>query len=378
MAMSLGAWAQQKAIPADHLPGEYLPLLHNQKVGVVANHTATVNGVPLVDFLIKSGVQVVKVFGPEHGFQGKAGAGDQVSDGLYPGTKIPLISLYGSKKKPSLADLEGISMLVYDIQDVGARFFTYISTLTYVLEAAAEAKIPMVVLDRPNPHGHYVDGPVLEPGFESFVGLHPVPIIHGMTVGEYAHMAIGEGWIAGGQPSLLTVVRAKGYSHQVPFAIDNVPSPNLNSPEAIVLYPSLCLFEGTPVSVGRGTDHPFTVAAAPWFTSKYTIKPRSRPEAQNPPFKGQTVPAYNLATFGGFYLQEARQIYLFWLMEAFRTCPKPEAFFNDFFDKLAGTSSLRTSIQRGDSEEAIRASWQDGIEKYKKIRKKYLLYPDFE
>jgi uncharacterized protein YbbC (DUF1343 family) len=378
MTVALMAGAQPKAIPADHLPGEYLPLLTNKKVGVVANHTATVNGVPLVDFLLKSGIEVVKVFGPEHGFQGKAGAGDQVADGFYPKTKIPLVSLYGAKKKPSQSDLEGLDLLVFDMQDVGARFFTYISTLTYVLEAAAEAKLPTIVLDRPNPHGHYVDGPVLQPGFESFVGLHPVPVIHGMTIGEYAQMVLGEGWIPNANPALLTVIRAKGYSHQMAFTIDNVPSPNLNSPEAIVLYPSLCLFEGTPVSVGRGTERPFTVAAAPWFASSYTIKPRSRAEAKNPPYVGQTVPAYNLATFGGFYLQEARQLYLFWLMEAFRTTPEPKSFFNDFFDKLAGNATLRTQIQEGATEEAIRASWKADLEAYKKIRKKYLLYTDFE
>ncbi len=357
-------------------PGAYLPLLYGKKVGVVANQTSRVDNQHLVDYLLANKVQVQKVFAPEHGFRGQASAGEKIKDGKDPATGLPVVSLYGSSKKPSPAMLADVDVLVFDIQDVGARFYTYISTLTYVMEAAAENHKKVVVLDRPNPNGHYVDGPVLEPGFESFVGLHPVPMVHGMTVGEYAKMVNGEGWLANKVSCDLEVITCQNYQHNMRYELPVKPSPNLPNFDAITLYPSLCLFEGTPVSVGRGTDYPFQQIGAPWFTdSNVVFTPQSGPGAKYPPFEGQKCFGYRLNQFAEFYLRNAGEIYLFWLIEAYKMAPDQEAFFTPFFNKLAGNATLQAQIKEGLSPEDIRKSWEPRLTAYKQMRRKYLLYP---
>jgi uncharacterized protein YbbC (DUF1343 family) len=357
-------------------PGAYLPLLYGKKVGVVANQTSLVKQQHLVDYLLENDVNVTQVFAPEHGFRGEASAGEAIKNGRDSKTGLPIISLYGKQKKPSAAHLANLDVLVFDIQDVGARFYTYISTLSYVMEAAAENGKKVVVLDRPNPNGHYVDGPILEPGFESFVGLHPVPIVHGLTVGEYAKMVNGQGWLKNGITCNLEVITCQNYQHNQPYALPVKPSPNLPNFNAVTLYPSLCLFEGTPVSVGRGTDYPFQQIGAPWFTdSNVVFTPSSRPGAKYPPYEGQECYGYRLNQFAEYYLRNAGELYLFWLVEAYKMAPQPEKFFTPFFNKLAGNAKLQAQIKAGLSPEEIRTSWQPGLEAYKKMRRPYLLYP---
>ena len=285
------------------LGGAYLPILHDHAVAVVANQTSRVGDMHLVDFLIDRYVNVRKVFAPEHGFRGDAGAGEKVSSGKDSRTGLPIISLYGANKKPTAEQLADVGVVVFDIQDVGARFYTYISTMTYVMEACAEQGKKMLVLDRPNPNGHYVDGPVLESGFESFVGLHPVPVVHGMTIGEYALMVNGEGWLKDGIKCNLEVVKCSGWDHNTPYELPVKPSPNLPNDMAIALYPSLCFFEGTKVSVGRGTELPFQQIGAPWFTEgSVSFTPRSMPSAKYPKHEGQECRGFDLREFARHYL----------------------------------------------------------------------------
>ncbi|MBF98097.1 MAG: hypothetical protein CMI36_03825, partial [Owenweeksia sp.] len=265
--------------------GAYLPLVYTKKVAVVANQTSVVKDQHLVDYLLKSKVNVVRVLAPEHGFRGTASAGEHVADGKDTRTGLPIVSLYGSHKKPTAADLQGIDVVIFDLQDVGARFYTYISTMTYVMEACAENGVEMIILDRPNPHGYYVDGPVLQEGYESFVGMHHVPVIHGMTMGEYARMVNGEGWLKGGVKCRLEVVSCQNYDHLTEYILPVKPSPNLPNQAAVALYPSLCFFEGTNVSVGRGTDTPFQVIGAPYFREgTTTFIPRGNDGAKNPKY----------------------------------------------------------------------------------------------
>ncbi len=371
--------AQTKITPAAERPGAYLPILHNYDVAVVANQTSLVNEMHLVDFLLDRYVNVIKVFAPEHGFRGEAGAGEKVNSGKDSKTGVPIVSLYGSNKKPSAQQLADVDLVVFDIQDVGARFYTYISTMTYVMEACAEQGKKVIILDRPNPNGHYVDGPVLKAGYESFVGLHPIPIVHGMTVGEYARMVNEEGWLKGGIKCDLEIIKCEGWNHSDHYDLPVKPSPNLPNALAITLYPSICLFEGTSVSVGRGTELPFQQIGSPYFPEGSTqFTPRSMSSAKSPKYMGEICKGYDLREFAKFYLRGSGELYLYWLLEAYRLAPDKENFFNTFFDKLAGSDQLRKDIINDMPMAEIKASWQKDLEDFKAIRKKYLLYTDFE
>jgi uncharacterized protein YbbC (DUF1343 family) len=346
----------------------YLPLLKNKNVGVVANQTSMIANTHLVDSLLSLEIDVVKVFSPEHGFRGKADAGAIIEDGIDSKTGIPIISLYGNNKKPTREQLLGIDVLVFDIQDVGVRFYTYISTLHYVMEAAAENNIKVIVLDRPNPNGHYVDGPILDTNFKSFVGMHPVPIVHGMTIGEYAKMINGENWIT--TRCELIVIEMENYTHNTNYDLPIKPSPNLQNARAVNLYPSLCLFEGTNISVGRGTDYPFQHFGAPYLKSNYSFMPKSGEGSKYPKHE-------DIVCFGTdlrFQEDYLTALNLNWIIETFKQCSEKEEFFNNFFDKLAGTDKLKKQIIAGMTAKEIKASWQEGLEKFKKIRKKYLIY----
>lgn len=360
----------------------YLPLLKDKKVGIVANATSMVGSTHLVDTLLSQKVQIIKVFAPEHGFRGNHGAGDHVSDEKDAKTGLPLISLYGKNKKPSVEMLKGLEVVVFDIQDVGARFYTYISTMHYVMEACAENKIPVIVLDRPNPNGFYIDGPVLDPKFKSFVGMHPIPVVHGCTVGELAQMINGEKWLAGGITCNLTVVSMKGYDHKTLYELPVAPSPNLPNMSAIYSYPSLCFFEGTNISVGRGTEYPFQCFGSPTNkTGKFAFTPQDIPGVvKDAPYKGQLCKGHLVKEFGEFYFPTHKEIYLNWLVDTYNTCDDKSNFFSsaDFFDKLMGNSSVRENIIKGATGEEIRKTWTQELEEYKKMRKKYILYQDFE
>src|SRR5690554_1211031 len=352
----------------------YSELLKEKNVGIVANQTSYLESekLHLVDFLISKKVSVKKVFAPEHGFRGTADAGEHVKDGIDSKTGIPLISLYGNNKKPSQEQLKGIDVVVFDIQDVGARFYTYISTLHYVMEACAEAGIPVLVLDRPNPNGHYIDGPILEKENESFVGMHPIPIVHGMTMGEYAKMINGEGWLENKAKCTLTVIEMQNYNRQKEYSLPVKPSPNLPNDQAINLYPSLCFFEGTFINAGRGTEMQFQIFGAPGLpASQYTFEytPQANEGAKNPMFKGELCHGKDLRND-----PRLSKINLEWLTEAYNANGKKKDFFNSFFVKLAGTKQLQQQIEQGLSAEEIRDSWKDGLVKFEKVRGKYLLY----
>ncbi|MCJ8164910.1 DUF1343 domain-containing protein [Pontibacter sp. E15-1] len=350
----------------------YLPQLKGKRVGLIVNQTSVVGQTHLVDTLLSRGVDVVTIFAPEHGFRGEADAGAHVKDAKDIRTGLPIVSLYGKNKKPSAEQLKNLDVLVFDIQDVGVRFYTYISTMHYVMEAAAENKKPILVLDRPNPNGHYVDGPVLEKAHQSFVGMHPIPIVHGLTVGELAEMINGEKWLEGQRQADLTVVPVANYTHNTAYILPVKPSPNLPNAQAITLYPSLCLFEGTNVSVGRGTPTPFQVIGSPYYTDKgYSFTPESTPGATNPPYKGQVCYGMNLTAPA-----KAQPFTLAYLLKMYKQSTEQDKFFNSFFEKLAGTAQLREQIKAGKSEAEIRASWEPALSDYKNLRKQYLLYPE--
>ena len=366
-------------LPGAYMTGEYLSLLQGRKIGIVANNTSLINKTHLVDSLISLKINITKIFGPEHGFRGNEPNGKEINNDSDPKTGIQVISLYGNHKKPTKADLENIDIMVFDIQDVGARFYTYISTLTYVMEACAENNIPLIVFDRPNPNGYYVDGPVLAPAFTSFVGMHPVPIVYGMTIGEYATMVNGEKWVNEGKQCSLTIIKCDNYKHKSRYQLPVQPSPNLQDMKAIYLYPSLCLFEGTIVSVGRGTDKPFKVFGHPQLTNGTII---FLPEpikgiSEDPPLKGLLCSGHNVEK-ASEKIKKQGQLELTWLLETYNDIGAKTKFFNSYFDKLAGNNKLREQIIAGKSETEIRKSWQPSLDVFKKIRKKYLLYPDFE
>jgi uncharacterized protein YbbC (DUF1343 family) len=358
----------------------YFPLLQNKRLGVVANQTSLIGQTHLVDSLIHAGFNVVKAFGPEHGFRGGAGAGEEINSKVDAKTGIPVISLYGKNKKPTAEDLAGIDLMIFDIQDVGVRFYTYISTLTYVMEACAENKIPLILLDRPNPHGDYVDGPILEPAFSSFVGLHPVPVVYGMTMGEYALMVNGEYWLKDSVQCDLRVISLMNYDHNTRYELPVSPSPNLPNNTAIQLYPSLCFFEGTIISVGRGTDYPFQVIGHPdYVVGSFDFVPRDIPgKAMDPPYEGINCYGHSLVGYAENIQDTLWKLNLFYLLEMYKVFSQRKDFFNPFFDKLAGSDKLRNQILQGMTEEEIRMTWQNDIYAFKEIRKKYLLYPDFE
>lgn len=362
---------------ADQLT-RYVPLLRGKRIGLVVNHSSILrNGTHLVDTLLAEGVSIGAIFAPEHGFRGTADAGQTIKTETDPKTGIALRSLYGSTKKPTPAMLAGIDVVVFDIQDVGARFYTYISTMTYVMEACAELNIPLVVLDRPNPNGHYVDGPVLEEGQQSFVGMHKVPIVHGMTVAEYAQMVNGEGWLAKGVQCQLTPITCLHYDHRTPYELPVKPSPNLPNMRSVYLYPGLCLFEGTTWSVGRGTNKQFQVLGCPSYTQgNYTFTPVDMPGAQNPLYENEVCQGIDLTTLDANALRQASQIPLEYLVTLHRN--QPNGFFanNNTFTRLAGTPTLRQQLEQGYTAEQIRQSWQPALETFKKMRTKYLLYKD--
>ena len=368
---------------------EYLPLLKNKKIGIVANQTSVLylknedqdeNGIQkkidvrlhLVDYLYNQKINIQRVFAPEHGFRGKADAGEVVKDGADTKTGLSIISLYGKNKKPSPQQLEGIEMMIFDIQDVGARFYTYISTLHYMMEACAEANIPLLILDRPNPNGHYIDGPILEKQHKSFVGMHPVPVVHGMTIGEYAQMINGEGWLNNGVKCDLTIIKLKNYTHQTAYSLPIKPSPNLPNDVAINLYPSLCFFEGTPLSAGRGTEMQFQIFGDPNLPVKFypfTFTPQANEGAKYPKFKNELCQGMDLR--GN---KKLSKLNLEWLIKAYTSTGKKKEFFSPFFTKLAGTTQLQEQIEKGYTYREIRKTWLAGLEVYDLMRGKYLLY----
>ncbi|GMT45522.1 MAG: hypothetical protein IEMM0006_1354 [bacterium] len=362
-------------VTGDEQTSVYFPLLRGKRVAVVANQSSIIGKTHLVDSLLSSGIRVVRIFSPEHGFRGNKGAGEKVKNGLDAQTGLPVISLYGKHKKPTREDLRDVDVVLFDLQDVGVRFYTYISTMTLVMEASAENHIPLIILDRPNPNGFYVDGPVLKPGFTSFVGMHPVPVVYGMTLGEYARMVNGEHWLKNGLTSDLTVIPLKHYTHNMIVKLPVKPSPNLPNWKAVYLYPSLCFFEGTIVSVGRGTDKPFQIYGYPGMKGNYVFTPRSTPGASlHPKLENKTSRGEDLTAFAENYRKNPPQLHLQWLLKAYHALPGKYTFFNNYFDKLAGTDQLRKQIEAGFTEKQIRQSWQKDLKRFRKIRKKYLLY----
>ncbi len=358
-------------------PELYLPLLKNKNVAVVTNQTGLLSdGTFLVDFLIGNKVAVHTIFAPEHGFRGEADAGEHVKNGTDSKTGIPVISLYGSYKKPTAAQLQNIDVILFDIQDVGVRFYTYISTLTYLMEAAAENSIEIIVLDRPNPHDGYTDGPVLQTKYQSFVGMHRVPVVYGLTIGEYGAMVNGERWMQGSKQAQYTLIPMQNYHKKQRYKLSGRPSPNLPNDQAINLYPSLCFFEGTRVSVGRGTALPFQIYGSPWTKNlPYTFTPKPTAGAKDPFLNGKTCYGENLSLAAA----NLRQLDLQWLLRAYKNYKNPKQDFflsNLFFDKLAGTDEFRKQIIAGKTEEQIRDSWKKGLQDFEKMRKKYVIYPN--
>lgn len=355
----------------------YLPLIKGKKVALVVNQTSRLGTSHVVDSLLQLGVAIQNIFAPEHGFRGQADAGEMIVDGKDSRTGLPIFSLHGKNKKPSADQLKGLDWVLFDIQDVGARFYTYISTMHYVMQACAEEGVAFMVLDRPNPNGHYVDGPVMQEGFQSFIGMHPIPIVHGMTVGEYARMVNGEGWLGNNLKCDLRVIPMKNYTHRTVYELPVKPSPNLPNNRSIYLYPSLCLFEGTEVSLGRGTDTQFQVYGHPDYTKgTYTFTPVSRPGAKYPKHQDTPCHGYDLRTLPLATLATQHGFQLSYLLDFYHHFPNKKTFFlkNKFFDKLAGTDQLRKQIIAGTSESDIRASWQADLNDFRQIRAKYLLY----
>ncbi|MBS1947126.1 MAG: DUF1343 domain-containing protein [Bacteroidetes bacterium] len=373
----------------------YLPLIKDKRVAVFANQASIVGSTHLVDTLLKRGIIVKKIFSPEHGFRGTADAGEQVSGSVDKQTGVQVISLYGNREKPSPEDLKDIDAIVFDIQDVGVRFYTYISSLQRMMEAAFENHKPMMILDRPNPNGFYVDGPVLDLKFKSFVGMQPVPVVYGMTIGEYALLIAGEKWLSDSAnkayayylhahsspdtPFHFLVVRCKNYTHKSRYALPVRPSPNLPNMQAVYLYPSLCFFEGTNISLGRGTDKPFQQFGSPLFPNHlYSFTPGSVEGAKNPPLKGQLCYGFDLSKID-VQKETDDRLQLKWLIEGYKLFPDKENFFlpGNFINKLAGTDRLAQQVKEGKPEAAIRKSWEPALTRFKKTRKKYLLYKDF-
>ena len=353
----------------------YIPLLKEKKVGIVAHQASVIssakNTIHLVDLLRKKNISIQKVFAPEHGFRGTADAGEKIENQIDSKTQLPIISLYGKNRKPSKEQLKGIEIMVFDLQDVGVRFYTYLSTLHNVMEACAENNIPLIVLDRPNPNTHYIDGPVLNIEHKSFVGMHPVPIVYGMTIGEYAQMINGEKWLANSIKCDLTIIPLKNYTHQTTYELTIRPSPNLPNKQSIALYPSLCLLEPTRVSIGRGTDLQFQVYGHPGFPkTDFSYVPKSNFGSKNPKHKGQICYGENLTT-----INPPSKIELKWLMNAYSDFPEKDSFFLKGFERISGVSNLKKQLIGGASEKTIRNSWTDGLNKFKKTRIKYLLYP---
>jgi uncharacterized protein YbbC (DUF1343 family) len=362
-------------IPGSYQIELYKKLLEGKSVAVVANQTSMVGDLHLVDKLLKEGIDIKVIFSPEHGFRNMADAGELIDNGRDSGTGIPLISLYGTHLKPTAADLAGIDIVIFDIQDVGVRFYTYISTLHYVLESCAENNVKCLVMDRPNPNGFYFDGNILDTANRSFVGIDPVPIVHGMTIGEYARMVVGEGWLKGGVKCDLTVIKCKDYNHKTYYILPVKPSPNLPNQTSVYLYPSICFFEGTNISLGRGTSFPFQVYGSPNLPDKgFSFTPESVAGAKNPPLLGKKCYGTDLRNAIKEKLVPSPKINLDWVIDAYRNYPETDKFFKPYFDVLAGGSLLREQIQAGMTSDQIRATWKEGLIKFSGIREKYLLY----
>lgn len=358
----------------------YEHLLSNKRVAIVGNQSSLVDETHLLDTLLSKGVNVVKVFTPEHGFRGNADAGAWVKSDTDEKTGVPLVSMYGKDKKPSAEALKDVDVIIFDIQDVGARFYTYISSMHYVMEAAAENGKKVLVLDRPNPNGHYVDGPVLEMKYQSFIGMHPVPVIHGMTVGEFAQMINGEAWLKNGIKCDLTVIPCDNYDHQSYYELKVKPSPNLPNMSSIYLYPSLCLFEGTSFSVGRGTDKPFQIIGAPDFEGVYKFTPQATEGAKNPKHKGVACKGFDLSSYGKYEMRNLAKFNFKWIYDVYHAYDNKSGFFKSSgsFKLLCGTDRLQKMLEAGNSLEEIESSWEEDLLLFKKLRKSYLLYPDFE
>ena len=369
---------QKEIRPGAERTEMYLPLLKDKKIGIVANQTSLIGAPHLVDSINSLGSDITliwNVFSPEHGFRGEAEYGETVEDGVDLKTGLPVISLYGRNRKPAAGDLGELDLVLFDIQDVGVRFYTYISTLFYVMQACAENGIELLVLDRPNPNGFYVDGPVLEPEFSSFVGMHEVPVVYGMTIGEYSKMINGEGWLGGGLTCSLTVIPCENYTHHSSYILPVPPSPNLPNMNSIYLYPSTCFFEGTVVSEGRGTDAPFEVFGHPDLPGMdYSFTPVSQPgKATHPKHEGILCYGTDLR-FLRDSTERSPRLNLSWLIKAYRAFPDKDNFFIPYFENLAGTAKLRRQIIDGLTEQEIRATWQDDLEAFKQVRQKYLIY----
>ncbi|WP_304201438.1 DUF1343 domain-containing protein [Flavobacterium alvei] len=350
---------------------KYLPLLKDKKVGIVTNQTGILtNKMHLVDFLIEKQIAIQTIFAPEHGFRGTADAGEHVIDAKDTKTGLPIVSLYGENRKPKPEQLKGIEIMIFDLQDVGARFYTYISTLHYVMEACAENNIPLIILDRPNPNGGIVDGPILEKEYTSFVGMHPIPILHGMTIGEYAQMINGEKWLKNAAQCQLIVIPCINYNHSMDYSLPVKPSPNLPNDQSINLYASLCLFEGTNVSVGRGTEKQFQIFGSPFLPkSAFSFTPKPNFGAKEPLYNGQICYGQDLTTH-----KKVNRLELQWLIRSYKMTSDKTKFFNAFFTKLAGTKQLQQQIENGESENKIRKSWKKGLKDFKTKRAKYLIY----
>ena len=359
---------------------QYISNLKSKQVAIVANHTTLINETHLVDSLLALGINVQKIFSPEHGFRGSADAGEFIDNEKDQKTGLQVVSLYGRNKKPLPGDLENIDVVVFDLQDVGVRYYTYISTMHYVMEACAENGVEMLILDRPNPNGYYIDGPVLDTTYRSFVGMHPVPIVHGMTIAEYARMINGEGWLKNGIKCSLSYIPCKNYTHDSLYKITIPPSPNLQNMRAIYLYPSLGFFEGTVLNVGRGTEFPFQVFGGPELHNvKFTYTPKSmNGSSKNPKHKNQICYGVDLRNINIDHLVALKKINLEWLIFGYENSPDQDDFFNSFFYNISGISALNKQVIKGVSAEKIRESWHPDLKEFQKIRKQYLLYPDFE
>jgi uncharacterized protein YbbC (DUF1343 family) len=379
LLFSVGVHAQEKMITGAENTAAWFPLVKDKNIALVANQTSIIGQTHLVDTMLRLGLKVAKIFSPEHGFRGAASAGEKVSDDVDSATGISLVSLYGNNKKPTAEALQGIDIMIFDLQDVGVRFYTYISTMHYVMQACAEQKIPLIILDRPNPNGFYVDGPVLQDSFASFVGMHKVPVVHGLTIGEYAQMINGEHWLKQNIACEIKVIPCIGYTHQSRYFLPVKPSPNLPNQLAIYLYPTLCFFEGTLISVGRGTNKPFQQYGHPLLmNSETSFVPKSMPGASNPPYANEVCFGYDLSNYDDVSDSLSSGIHLEILIDAYRNFPDKKNFFNSFFNKLAGNDILQKQIVSGKSVAEIKASWQSDLQQYKTVRSKYLLYQDFE
>ncbi len=364
-------------VPGAGQPEKYLPIIENKRVGLVVNHTSLVGDIHLADFLLSKKIKVEKIFAPEHGFRGDASAGEEIKDGVDVKTRIQVLSLYGQTKKPTTAHLKNIDVMIFDIQDVGCRFYTYISTLHLVIEACAENGIPLIVFDRPNPNGDYIAGPVLKSGFESFVGINPIPVVHGCTVGELAQMINGENWHKAARKCDLRVIQVENYTHSTKYELPVSPSPNLPNYLSVRLYPSLCFFEATTVSVGRGTDFPFQVLGGlKKNLGDFQFTPKNIPGvAVNPLNEGKVCYGVDLRS-----LNEAPKFTLKFFIDFYNKYENKSDFLTreNWFNLLAGNDELLALIKNGKSDQEILEALNTEVEKYKQLRKKYLLYPDFE